>query len=455
MRCGRAVRWAASLALIVVASSGVPAVAGPVADTAACAVPGVGEQFDGRDAESVGMDAAAVDDALALGERSGGYAVQIYRHGCLVGSRGSAEDALLPLFSASKGVTALAVGRAITLGYFDVDDRLGRFFPEADAEHAALTVRQVLTQTTGLRFSWPADVAGLATDQVSQNLNAPFDYAPGSRFQYAQAVLTLLPRVVEVTTGSDFQDFVHSELLSPLGVERDRWVWLRDRSGNTAVNGGMAMRPSDLARIGQLMLNEGSWGDRNLIDPGYLRQLRTPTEANGGYGFLTWLNAGDSYRGVNVPDAHHYPYPVFAGSPRDMYAFSGAFGQFVAVVPSRDLVIVRMGVPTRIDPGNLTGVLTGTSNPDVKEYFRRVAAAVVDVPGEPFVDPYGIEDPRVPLVREPGDLARILDVENVAAILLGVGPYESSRCNVVWCEGRPVQEEVFGAALSALDGLEP
>lgn len=408
-----------------------------------CAEPGMGAVFERRDADAVGMDPAAVSDAIEFGASTGGYAVQIYRHGCLVGERTSTGNVPMPLASGSKGVAAVAVGRAVSLGYFGVDDRLGRFFPQADPAHAALTVRQVLTQTTGLHFSWPADIAGIYTDEVSQNLNAPFDYEPGTTFQYAQAVLALLPKIIEISTGIDFQEFVQRELMGPLGIDRDQWVWLRDRSGNTAVNGGLAMRPSDLARIGQLLLQQGRWRDEQLIDADYLRQAVEPTEANGGYGFLMWLNAGDTYRGVNVPVPQHYSHSVFVGSPRDMYAFSGALGQFVAVVPSRDLVIVRLGIPSRVDPSNITGLLTGTSNPDNKEYFRRVNAAVEDMADEPFADPYAVTDPTVPLVRNPEDLAELADPLNAAAILLGVGPYASTNCNVLWCNGKPVPVDVF------------
>lgn len=414
-----------------------------------CAEPVAGAQAERRDAAAVGMDQAAVDDALDFATRTGSVAVQIYRHGCLIGERTPTGNLPLPLASGSKGVTAVAVGRAVTLGYFGVDDPLGKFFPQADPAHAGLTIRQVLTQTTGLRFSWPADIAGIQTDEVLQSLNAPIDYAPGTTFQYAQAVLALLPKIVEITTGSDFQDFVQRELMQPLGIDRANWVWLRDRSGNTVASGGLAMRPADFARIGRLLIQDGRWRGDQLVDAGYIRQGTQPTEANGGYGFLWWLNAGDTYRGVNVPVPQHYQHPVFVGSPRDMYAFSGALGQFVAVVPSRDLVIVRHGVPTRFEPGNLTALLTGSSNPDYKELFRRVNAAVTDMPAEPYQDPYATMDPPVPLVKNLDDLAKLADPLNAAAILLGVGPYASTGCNVLWCNGKPVPVDVFRLLLDA------
>ncbi|MGW4248078.1 serine hydrolase domain-containing protein [Nocardia sp. NPDC004722] len=439
--------WITGLLAAVITT--LPLVA-PVATAApgarSCAEPVPGQPLPRANPEDVGMDSAKVADALDFGTRAGGVAVQIYRHGCLIGDRTPSGNLPLPLASATKGVTAAIVGRAVTLGYFGVDDPLSTFFPQADAAHANLTVRQVLTQTTGLHFSWPADIAGLYTDSALQTLAEPADYPPDSTFQYAQNVIALLPKIIERTTGSDFQDFAQREVFGPLGIARGDWIWLRDRSGITAVNGGLAMRPDDLARLGRLMLQRGRWGDRQLIDPGYIGQATTGTAANPGYGFLTWLNSGDTYKGTEVPTAVGYDRPQFPGSPRDLYSFEGALGQFVTVVPSRDLVIIRMGIPLRVDLGNPVGMLTGSGNPDNKELYERLTAAVTDLPAEPYVDPYSLPNPPMP-VRDLDDVGKLIDPVTAANILLGVGPYASTACNILWCDGRPVPADVFRLVL--------
>ncbi|RDI46397.1 serine hydrolase domain-containing protein [Nocardia mexicana] len=413
---------------------------------AACAEPAAGAAFRGADPAEVGMDPAATHAALEFGTRTGGVAIQVYRHGCLVGDRTPTGNVPLPLASATKGVASAVVGRAVTLGYFGLDDPLGKFFPQADSAHAGLTVRQVLNQTTGLHFSWPADVSGLYTDSVLQTLAQPAEYPPGTTFQYAQNVLALLPKIIERTTGTDFPDFAQRELLQPLGIARENWIWLRDRSGNTAVNGGLAMRPDDLGRLGQLMLHEGAWGGTQLIDPDYIGQARTGSDANPGYGFLTWLNSSDTYMGVEAPRSLRHDNPQFPGSPRDMYSFEGALGQFVTVVPSRDMVIVRLGVPTRLDTKNPISMVTGSGNPDTKELYHRITAAVTDLPAEPYVNPYTLPSPPLS-IRNLDDLAKLADPLNAAAILLGVGPYASTGCNVLWCNGKPVPVDVFRAIL--------
>ncbi|QLY29218.1 serine hydrolase domain-containing protein [Nocardia huaxiensis] len=438
----RRAAWLAALATLLTAAPLVVPAASAETAGVSCAEPVPGQPLPRANPEDVQLDSAALNDALDFGARTGGVALQVYRHGCLVGDRTPTGNLPMPLASATKGVAATVVGRAITLGYFGLDDPLGKFFPQADAAHAELTVRQVLTQTTGLHFSWPADIAGLYTDSVLQTLAEPADYAPGTTYQYAQNVIAVLSKIIELSTGSDFQDFAQRELFAPLGIDRDNWIWLRDRSGNTAVNGGLAMRPDDLAKLGRLMLQQGQWGDSWLLDPDYIRQATTGTTANPGYGFLTWLNSGDTYLGTEFPTAITHPHPQFPGSPRDMYAFQGALGQFMTVVPSRDMVIIRMGIPLRIDPTNPAAILSGAGNPDNKELYHRITAAVTDLPAEPYVDPYTLPSSPAP-VRSLDDLAKLVDPVNTATILLGVGPYASTACNILWCNGKPVPVDVF------------
>ncbi|WP_174188416.1 serine hydrolase domain-containing protein [Nocardia barduliensis] len=439
MRSRRRLIWGVVFAAVA-ASIVVPAPRA-VAETV-CAEPASGAYPERRDPTDVGMDSGAVAEAVRFGADRAAHAVQIYRHGCLVGEHNPTGNAPLPLASGSKGVASVAVGRAVTLGYFGVDDPIGRFFPEADPNHARLTVRQVLNQTTGLHFSWPADIAALTTGAVAQTLAAPVEREPGTTSLYAQNVLALLAEIIERTTGLDFQDFVQREVMAPLGIERDHWVWLRDRSGTTAVNGGLAMRPADLARIGRMLVQDGRWDGRQLIGRDYLRAATEPTAANGGYGFLWWLNAGDTYHGVNVPQAREYDHPVFPGLPRDVYAFSGALGQFLVMVPSRDMVIVRLGVPTSIDPANPIGFLTGTSNPENRDLFRKAIDAVLDQPDTLGPVPV-VDDPVRPLVRTPEDLVALVDPRTTLALLLGADVYSSTHCNVLFCDGRPVGEDIF------------
>lgn len=440
-RCTTVVAGLAT-AMLAISSSllCVTASASPTTGVGQCAEPKAGQRFPEMRPDSAGMDSKAVDDALDFGTSAGGVAIQIYRHGCLVGDRTPTKNLPIPLASATKGITSVVVGRAIKMGYFNLDDPLGKFFPSSDPEHAGLTIRQILNQTTGIRFSWPSDIAGLATDSLSQTLAAPVDYAPDTTFQYAQNVLALLPEIVETATGMEFQQFVQQEIMAPLGIARGNWIWLRDRSGNTIASGGLAMRPDDLGRIGQLMISEGKWEGAQLLDASYIQESRTGTSANPGYGFLTWLNSSETYKGVEVPRAATHEHSQFPGSPGDLYSFEGALGQFLTIVPSRDLVIVRMGVPTRVDLANPLALLTGSGNPDTKELYQRIFASVVDIPAERYVNPYVLDSPGLP-VHNLDDLDNLVDPVNTMSILFGTDQYAATRCNVLLCNDRNIFED--------------
>ncbi|GED97501.1 serine hydrolase domain-containing protein [Gordonia crocea] len=220
------------------------------AQTATCAEPGALAS-----PTSVNLDAAKLRRSVQFAASTSAWEVRVYRHDCLVASYGA--DKAAPVFSASKSVASLVVGRAVTLGYFSMTDPLKKFFPKARGPVGNITVEQVITQTSGLHFSWPADVAGYLTDIEHYLLHTARDHAPGTTFQYAQASLSLLAAIISRTTGRSFLDFAQAEVFSRVGIARNRWAWIADRRGVPQVAGGLAMRPSDLGRLGALSMH---WG---------------------------------------------------------------------------------------------------------------------------------------------------------------------------------------------------
>jgi CubicO group peptidase (beta-lactamase class C family) len=394
---------------------------------AQCALPASGQLFGARNATQLGFDQARLDAAIQFGERLPSTSVRVYRHGCLA-AKSELDPATVfvpqPLFSGSKTVVALAVGRAITLGYLKVDDPIGLYLPEADAAHGAITVRHLLNQTSGLQLVLADEAAALTADPVQYTLALPAWYAPGTEFMYAQNTLTTLSRVLERATGQDFQAFTQQELMGRIGIARDHWVWLRDRSHTTFAWGGLLMRPDDQARLGHLMLNNGKWGSSQLISHSYMNQATTGTAANPGHGFLLWLNSGDQFKAASIGRPVPVAHPVLPGTPRDTYASLGAMGQMTVVVPSRDLVFVRNG----------TGGADTVEGKDVNELVRLVVAAVNDMPQVTDPGPYDYTAPA-----GAGDLVSLDN--NIAdwrlvGTLLGIGAGATPACNLVMCNGR-------------------
>jgi CubicO group peptidase (beta-lactamase class C family) len=412
--------------------------------TPKCALPAPGKLFGSLNAAQLGFDQARLDAAIQFGERLPSTSVRVYRHGCLAG-----KSALDPatvhvpqvLFSASKTVLSLAVGRAVTLGYLKLDDPIGQYLPQADAAHAAITVRQLLTQTSGLQLVLADEVAALTADPVQYTLALPSWYAPGTEFMYAQNTLTTLSRVLERATGQDFQAFTQQELMNRVGIPRDHWVWLRDRSGNTFAWGGLLMRPDDEARLGHLMLNHGKWGSAQVISPSYMNQATTGTAANPGHGFLLWLNSSDTFKAASIGRPLLVEHPVLPGTPRDTYAALGAMGQVTVVVPSRDLVFVRNG----------TGGADTVEGKDVNELVRLVIAAVNDMPQITDPGPYDYPAPA-----GAGDLVSLDN--NIAdwrlvGTLLGVGAGATPGCTLLLCNGSNLVNDAGSLGLDAVAQL--
>jgi len=418
------------------------AMAAAPAGSVRCALPAPGKLFGALDATGLGFNQARLDAAIRFGERMPSTSIRVYRHGCLAG-KSTLDPASTylpqPLFSGSKSVLSLAVGRAVTLGYLELDEPIGTYLTEADAAHSAITVRQLLNQTSGLQLILADELAALTADPVQYTLALPSWYAPGSEFMYAQNTLTLLAHIVERATGKDFQAFTQQELMNRIGIPRNHWVWLRDRSGNTFAWGGLLMRPDDEARLGHLMLNKGKWGQEQVISPSYLNQATTGTAANPGHGFLLWLNGTDHYKAAVIGRPQLVQHPLLPGSPADAYASLGALGQMTVVVPSRDLVFVRNG------PG---GGLDTAEGRDFNELVRQVIAAVDDMPQNTEPGPYSY-----PAADSPVD---IIGLDNniadwrLVGTLLGVGAGTVPGCSLVLCNGRNL---VADAAVLGLDAV--
>ncbi|MCO5314348.1 MAG: beta-lactamase family protein [Microthrixaceae bacterium] len=335
---------------IVMSTATEQAINRPVAGTdrveAACDLPAAGDRFARATPESVGIDPKILDWALEATRNALTASVQVYRHNCLVataGPEGANPNQQFQLFSMTKSVVALGVGRAVTLGLVDVDDPIGNYLDGLDAAHGALTLRQLMTQSSGLRFGWANDLAGSVENSLDQALTMPISHAPGTDFEYAQTTVNVVAAVVASAAGVDFQEFMDRELLSPIGISRSRWQWWRDAVGNTQGYAWLTMTSGDVARLASLVLHQGAWEGRQLIDPAYIAAMSAPSATNPGYGYLVQVNSGDWW--IESFGGRRYEGPRLTSAPADTVMFSGFLDQDVFIVPSLDLVISRNGLP--------------------------------------------------------------------------------------------------------------
>ena len=250
--------------------------------------------------------------------------------------------------SVSKSVTHALVGILAAQGKLSLEGRAPiAEWAGADDPRRAITIDQLLRMTSGLplvRMSredstrmWflERDMAGFAATR-------PLASAPGERWAYSEAGYMLLSRSVRDAAGGHTADVLRlaqRELFGPLGMSTATLEF--DATGTPIGASHFYASARDWARLGWLYLNDGVIGGQRLLPAGWARHAATPTPTpNTGYGAGFWLNT----LGTENPLGFRWGLP---SAPADAYYGWGYLGQFVVVVPSRQLVVVRMGVTHR------------------------------------------------------------------------------------------------------------
>lgn len=286
--------------------------------------------------ESQGVPTAAVRDLIAAFDGIDAvHALVLVRHGHVIAEANwapyRAEDPQ-HVFSVSKSFTATAVGFAVTEGLVSLDDRVVELFPESapavvDGRLAALRVRHLLAMSTG----HPADTMQALFDAgdgdwVAAFLAVPLEHEPGTHFFYNTGASFVLSAIVQKVSGRRMLDYLTPRLFEPLGIEGA--TWHQNPQGIDDGGFGLSVRVADIAALGQLYLQRGRWGDRQLLSTEWVdaaTSLQSDNSAFGttadwqqGYGFHFWL-ATHGYRG------------------------DGAFGQYCLVLPEEDAVVAITG----------------------------------------------------------------------------------------------------------------
>ncbi|MEM9327016.1 MAG: serine hydrolase [Bacteroidota bacterium] len=235
--------------------------------------------------------------------------------------------------SAGKSLTAVLTGLAQEEGLLNIDDPthlyLGRGWTDLDQEQeSVITIRHQLTMTTGFEFE---------VDDLNCTLPECLRYRAeaGQQWYYHNAPYTLLEDVLVAAAGTDYSTFTKTRLGDKIGMEG---LWIPNGSNNLFWS-----TARDAARFGLLMLNEGKWDNQVVIgDEAYFDEMINSSQSlNPSYGYLWWLNGKSSLRVPGLATA--LPIEATPSAPDDMFSAIGKNGQFVDIVPSLDLVVVRFG----------------------------------------------------------------------------------------------------------------
>ena len=416
-----------------------------------CEQPAAGQSFGRATPEQENLDSDQVKKAVSLLSGRLRLSVLVFRNNCLVG-----QDPLNivtasihnDIFSATKSVVSLLTGIAIGQGKLKIDDPIGKYLPTGpgwgDAEHRAITVRQLLNQTSGMRQSILAEFASIAIDPslAQEALNQPILYKPGTKFQYSQLGPALLAYVVQSAVEQDLVDYAQKYLFGPIGIKPGSYLWLRDRSGLAYGYANLFLTPLQLSRLGLLMINNGSWNGTQVVPRSWVDAVQQPTPTNGCYGLLFWNNRGTTCTGADIPHAQTFQRRGFPPAPADAYEMNGALGQLVIMIPSLNITVVTTGVlgSIALDPP----VLLGAGADEMQwSFLRALMAAVKDVK-VPDPGPYSQSG-------DPIDLN--VDPENYLSpgVLLS-DLVTNPHCNVLFCNGTIPFKGLF-QNLKALPGL--
>lgn len=311
--------------------------------------------------EEVGMDSAKLVEAFkyAATPRFKTDGLVIIRKGHIVGEAYFGNFKINKKHishSMAKSFTSTLIGIAIDKGLIKgVDERLCQYYDEWDCDdeddtRSRITIRHAMTLTTGLEWQEDWSKWDPATnDALKMGASGYFVkymserdglHEPGKRFFYSTGDPMLLSRVIQETTGMTAFEFAKQNLFKPLNITNVRWD--KDRDGYTSTAWGLYTTVRDFAKFGYLFLNKGRWEDKQIVSEEWVKKS-TKTDPSvamwGAYGYLWHVNLRLRLRWVNSPESR-------SRIPRDGYMAEGVLGQNIFIIPSKDLVIVRVANQT-------------------------------------------------------------------------------------------------------------
>lgn len=256
------------------------------------------------------------------------------------------KDRIHNLGSLTKSVTSMLVGAAIENGFItDVSQGVMTFFPEysdlVTSENQAVTIEHLLTMTSGWEWNentlWEDEndmyQFNVAASPLRYLISRPFAEEPGTVWNYNGGAVTLLGKLIEKASGRNIEDFANEYLFGPLGITEYWWPYMRYNLIGT--HGDLKLRPRDVAKLGQLMLDGGIWGGERLLPEDWIvASVSSSYRFSRGEGFYAYTDYGYLWWLMDVG----------IGSERvPTYTAAGWGGQRLIVIPDFNTMIMFTG----------------------------------------------------------------------------------------------------------------
>jgi CubicO group peptidase (beta-lactamase class C family) len=282
-------------------------------------------------------------ERIRSGEFRDIHSLLVVRYGKLVLEEyfnGWPPDSIHTQQSVSKSFASALVGIGIERGVFEgVGERVLDFFPQwadsldGDPRRGRITIEDILTMRTGTDYE--EGYAGSPHDQLNALetgwdlfwLRRPMVREPGTNWQYDSGGVITLSSMFKHRTGAHVIGFAREYLMRPLGITGDRWYV--NREGHPHLGGGLLVTSRAMARFGQMYLQGGQWGNRQIVprewvERSFQRQVTfdPPRGRFVGYGYLWWILPPDSRTDGDY-----------------IYAAVGFMGQYIFVIPEHGMVV--------------------------------------------------------------------------------------------------------------------
>ena len=328
--------------------------------------PTAGNTWDTISPQSLGYCQSKIDSLYAFLDTTNTKAFILLKDGKIVLEKyfgTHTQSSVWQWASAGKTITSFMVGIAQQEGHLSINDTTSTYLGQGwtdctPAQEERITIRHQLTMTSGLDDG--------VTDPFCTLDNCLIYKADaGTRWAYHNGPYTLLDGVVENAAGQTLNSFTTQKLKSPTGMT--------GTFAPVGYNNVFFSNARSMARFGLLILNNGNWnGNQILTDTGYFNQMTTTSQTlNKSYGYLWWLNGKQNFM---IPSSQIvFPGSLIPNAPSDMISAMGKGGQFLNVIPSQNMVWVRMGE----EPAN--SLVPFLLNDDIWEYVNDLLCATTGI----------------------------------------------------------------------------
>ncbi len=306
-----------------------------------------GKTWEQATPESQGVDSekleAAMEHLKSLVGNDGTSQTLIIRHGRIIW-KGAHTDSVHNIFSCTKSITSITVGLLVEDGVIELDTPLSTFVPALKETYPELTPRHCLTLTSGYQ----------AEDNSYPFVPGEPLFKDGEKMRYGGEALNMMSYALSQAGGKPLSETFQARIAKPIGLGR-YWAWgdfglvdgVKVNNSSGSEFKGVHISALKLARIGLLLLNEGSWNGKQLLSKEWIQQASTPQSPadiplqdengwykviQGAYGLGFWVN------GIRADGKRLWP-----DAPDQTFALQGNHNNICFIIPEWDMVFIRLG----------------------------------------------------------------------------------------------------------------